>query len=98
VRIGVVGSYGRGAMFCRTGATFPRPWGRAAMYTLEAASSPCQARRRESTDFVMLVMNNRGMDALLSIKVKLRRQPVGGGRPQGAHAEASTDAPCAPKF
>ena len=35
---GVGGSYGRGAMVCRTGKNFTGPWGAPAMYALEAGS------------------------------------------------------------
>ena len=36
--IGIGGSYGRGAMVCRTGAGFRGPWGAPAMYALEGGS------------------------------------------------------------
>ena len=38
VAVGVGGSYGRGAMVCRTGKTFTGAWGSPAMYTLEGGS------------------------------------------------------------
>src|SRR5437868_5430420 len=38
VAIGFGGSYGRGAMVCRTGANFRGAWGAPAMYTLEGGS------------------------------------------------------------
>src|SRR5438067_5353235 len=38
VAIGLGGSYGRGAMSCRTGKTFNGPWGAPAMYSLAAGS------------------------------------------------------------
>ena len=63
----VVGaSYGRGAMVCRTGERFRGPWGSPAMYALEGGSIGFliggQAR------LVLLVMNERGADSILSSK------------------------------
>ena len=67
----VVGvSYGRGAMVCRTGNDFTGPWGAPAMYALEGSSVGLQIGG-EATDFVLLVMNDRGADSLLHSKVKL---------------------------
>src|SRR5215475_16023677 len=63
-------SYGRGTMVCRTGDDFRGPWGAPAMYALEGGSVGLQAGG-EATDFVILVMNNRGMDSLLHSKIKL---------------------------
>src|SRR3954452_21562448 len=68
VALGVGGSYGRGAMVCRSGKTFTGPWGAPAMYALEGGSFGLQLGG-ESTDVVLLVMNNRGVDALLNSKV-----------------------------
>ena len=58
------GSYGRGAMVCRSGKTFKGPWGAPAMYVLEGGSFGLQLGG-ESTDVVLLIMNDRGVDALL---------------------------------
>src|SRR4029077_4887397 len=66
----VGGSYGRGAMVCRTGAHFNGPWGAPAMYALEGGSVGFQIGG-EATDVVLLVMNDRGMSSILSSKVKL---------------------------
>ena len=41
----VGGSYGRGAMVCRTGEHFHGPWGSPAMYALEGGSVGFQTRR-----------------------------------------------------
>jgi len=70
----VGGSYGRGTMVCRTGKDFAGPWGAPAMYALEGGSIGLQIGG-EATDFVFLVMNDRGAGSLLHTKVKL-----GGGR------------------
>jgi lipid-binding SYLF domain-containing protein len=58
------GSYGRGVMVCRTGKDFTGPWGAPAMYALEGGSFGLQIGG-EATDFVILVMNNRGVESLL---------------------------------
>src|ERR1700724_4030417 len=55
----VGGSYGRGAMVCRSGGEFKGPWGAPAMYALEGGSIGFQIGG-QATDFVLLVMNPRG--------------------------------------
>ncbi len=90
VAVGLGGSYGRGAMVCRTGKTFNGPWGAPAMYSLDGGSFGLQLGG-ESTDVVLLVMNNRGAEALLSSKVKLGANMSAAAGPKGRNAEASTD-------
>src|SRR6201993_3943251 len=51
VALGIGGSYGRGAMSCRSGKTFNGPWGAPAMYSLEGGSIGFQLGA-ESTDVV----------------------------------------------
>jgi lipid-binding SYLF domain-containing protein len=91
VALGFGGSYGRGAMVCRTGQTFNGPWGAPAMYALEGGSFGLQLGA-ESTDVVFLVMNKRGVDALLNSKVKLGGNFSAAAGPKGRNIEASTDA------
>src|SRR5438477_261627 len=64
------GSYGRGAMTCRTGEHFTGPWSAPAMMRLEGGGFGLQLGG-QATDFVILVMNPRGAKALLKSKVKL---------------------------
>jgi len=90
VAIGIGGSYGRGAMVCRSGQTFNGPWGAPAMYALDGGSVGFQLGA-ESTDVVMLVMNRRGVDALLGSKVKLGGNASVAAGPKGRNLEASTD-------
>ena len=85
------GSYGRGAMVCRTGMNFTGPWGAPAMYALEGGSLGFQIGG-EATDFVILVMNNRGVDSLLHSKVKLGGDASIAAGPKGRTASAETDA------
>jgi lipid-binding SYLF domain-containing protein len=87
----VGGSYGRGTMVCRTGKDFSGPWGAPAMYALEGGSVGLQIGG-EATDFVILVMNNRGMDSLLHSKVKLGADATVAAGPKGRTASADTDA------
>jgi lipid-binding SYLF domain-containing protein len=88
---GVGASYGRGAMVCRTGEHFRGPWGAPAMYALEGGSVGFQIGG-EATDLVLLVMNDRGMESILSSKVKLGADASIAGGPKGRDASADTDA------
>ena len=45
----------------------------------------------QATDFVLLVMNERGAKAILSSKVKLGADASAAAGPKGRNAEASTD-------
>src|ERR1700691_4887348 len=58
----VGGSYGRGAMVCRTGEHFTGPWGAPSMMALEGGSFVFQLGG-EATDFVLFIMNPRGAAA-----------------------------------
>jgi SH3 domain-containing YSC84-like protein 1 len=87
----VGGSYGRGAMVCRTGKDFSGHWGSPAMYALEGASVGFQLGG-EATDFVFLIMNERGVDSLLDSKVKLGADASIAAGPVGREAAADTDA------
>jgi lipid-binding SYLF domain-containing protein len=86
----VGGSYGRGAMTCRTGKDFEGPWGAPTMMALEGGSIGLQLGG-ESTDFVLLVMNDRGANAILSSKVKLGGDASAAAGPVGRDASAETD-------
>ena len=85
------GSYGRGAMVCRTGKDLSGPWGAPAMVALEGGSFGLQIGG-EATDFVILVMNNRGVDSLLHSKVKLGADASVAAGPKGRTASAESDA------
>jgi lipid-binding SYLF domain-containing protein len=88
---GVGADYGRGAMVCRTGEHFRGPWGAPAMYALEGGSIGFQIGG-EATDLILLVMNDRGMNSILSSKVKLGADASIAGGPKGRDASADTDA------
>jgi len=87
----VGGSYGRGTMVCRTGKDFTGPWGAPAMYALEGGSIGLQIGG-EATDFVFLIMNDRGASSLLHSKVKLGADASAAAGPKGRSAAAETDA------
>jgi SH3 domain-containing YSC84-like protein 1 len=87
----VGGSYGRGAMVCRTGKNFTGPWGAPAMYALEGGNLGLQVGG-EATDYVFLVINDRGVDSLLHSKVKLGADVSVAAGPKGRTASADTDA------
>jgi SH3 domain-containing YSC84-like protein 1 len=87
----VGGSYGRGTMVCRTGKDFTGSWGAPAMYALEGGSVGLQVGG-EATDFVFLVMNDRGAGSLLRTKVKLGADASIAAGPKGRSAAADTDA------
>lgn len=89
--LGVGADYGRGAMVCRTGEHFRGAWGAPAMYALEGGSVGFQVGG-EATDLILLVMNGRGMDSILSSKVKLGGDASIAGGPKGRDASADTDA------
>jgi len=84
------GSYGRGAMTCRTGEKFTGPWSAPTMMALEGGSFGFQIGG-QATDFVLLVMNGRGAHAILKSKVKLGADASAAAGPKGRTAEASTD-------
>src|SRR6266404_1613583 len=87
----VGGSYGRGAMLCRRGEDFKGPWGAPTMMALEGGSFGLQIGG-EATDFVLLVMNDRGARGILASKVKLRGDASVAAGPVGRDASADPDA------
>src|SRR5499427_7823645 len=87
---GIGGSYGRGVMICRSGQHYTGPWGPPAMYALEGFNIGFQLGG-EATDFVLLVMNPKGAESLLSSKVKLGADASATAGPKGRTAEGATD-------
>jgi len=87
---GIGGSFGRGAMVCRTGEHFTGPWGAPSMMALEGGSFGFQIGG-EATDFVLLIMNPRGVGSILNNKVKLGADMAAAAGPKGRDAEAATD-------
>lgn len=88
--IGIGGNYGRGAMTCRGGANFTGAWGPPAMVALEGANIGFQLGG-QATDFVLLVVNPKGIDSILKSKVKLGADAAAAAGPKGRDAQAATD-------
>ncbi|HET6143919.1 MAG TPA: lipid-binding SYLF domain-containing protein [Candidatus Acidoferrales bacterium] len=87
----VGGSYGRGTVVCRNEKARTGSWGAPAMMVLEGGSVGFQIGG-EATDFVMLIMNDHGVNSLLHSKVKLGGDVSVAAGPVGRTAEADTDA------
>jgi SH3 domain-containing YSC84-like protein 1 len=84
-------SYGRGVMTCRSGENFTGKWGAPSMIALEGGSFGLQIGG-QATDFVLLVMNDRGAQGILTSKVKLGADASAAAGPKGREASAATDA------
>ncbi len=89
--IGIGGSYGRGVMTCRSGEKFNGPWGAPTMIALEGGSFGLQLGG-QATDFVLLLMNSRSAEGVLTSKVKLGADAAAAAGPKGRDASAETDA------
>jgi SH3 domain-containing YSC84-like protein 1 len=89
--IALGGSYGRGVMTCRGGKDFAGPWGAPTMMALEGGSFGFQLGG-QATDYVLLIMNERGADSVLSSKVKIGvGLAAAAAGPKGRDASAATD-------
>ena len=82
----VGGAYGRGVATCRTA----QGWSAPAPFRIEGGSFGLQIGG-EAVDLVMVIMNERGMRALLSSKFKLGVDASAAAGPVGRHAEGATD-------
>lgn len=80
------GAHGRGMATCHTADGWSAP----APFTMTGGSFGFQIGL-QGVDLVMLIMNDRGMQALLSSKFKLGADASAAGGPVGRHAEAATD-------
>jgi lipid-binding SYLF domain-containing protein len=88
--IGIGGDFGRGAITCRTGEHFTGPWSAPALFALEGGNIGIQLGGT-ATDFVLLVMNPRGANSILTSKVKLGADAAAAAGPKGRAAAADTD-------
>jgi lipid-binding SYLF domain-containing protein len=88
VKIALVfgGEHGKGAATCRTS----NGWSAPVPVDLTGGSWGLQAGG-EAVDLVMLVMSQKGMDALLSNKFKIGASASGAAGPVGRQASGSTD-------
>jgi lipid-binding SYLF domain-containing protein len=88
----IVGAqYGRGVMTCRSGQNFDGQWGAPIMMQSSGGSFGLQAGG-QSTDFVVLVMNDKGARAIMHGKAKLGADASIAAGPVGRDAEAATNA------
>jgi lipid-binding SYLF domain-containing protein len=88
--IGIGGSYGRGVMACRTGTHFTGRWSAPAMFALEGGNIGFQLGGT-LTDFVLLVINPRGAESLMTSSVKLGADAAAAAGPKGRTATGATD-------
>ena len=88
--IGIGGDFGRGAITCRTGQHFTGPWSAPALFALEGGNIGFQLGG-QATDFVLLVVNPKGANSILSSKVKLGADASAAAGPKGRAAAADTD-------
>jgi lipid-binding SYLF domain-containing protein len=86
--IGIGGQYGRGFETCRKASG---GWGAPAAVKMEGGSVGLQLGA-QSTDVILLVMNKRGMDKLLSDKFTIGVDAAAAAGPVGRNARADTDA------
>lgn len=80
------GKYGRGLASCRT----PKGWSSPAFFTIAGGSFGFQIGG-QAVDLVMLIMNNDGMQHLLSSQFALGADASVAAGPVGRHAEGNTD-------
>ena len=82
----VGGRFGRGLASCRT----PKGWSAPAFFAVKGGSVGLQIGG-QAVDLVMLIMNNDGMQHLLSSKFSLGADASVAAGPVGRHAEGNTD-------
>jgi lipid-binding SYLF domain-containing protein len=88
--LGIGGSYGRGAITCRSGKDFTGQWSAPAMMALEGGNIGFQLGG-QATDFILLIMNERGAESIMGSKVKLGADASAAAGPKGRTATAGTD-------
>lgn len=86
IAVGFGGRHGKGVATCRT----TKGWSAPAPITITGGSWGLQLGG-EAIDLVMLVMNQKGMDHLLSSKFKIGAEVTGAAGPVGRQAAAGTD-------
>jgi len=86
IAVGFGGNHGKGVATCRTASGWSAP----APFSITGGSWGLQIGG-QAIDLVMLVMNQKGMDALLSSKFKVGADASAAAGPVGRQGEASTD-------
>jgi SH3 domain-containing YSC84-like protein 1 len=83
-------SYGRGVITCRSGENFRGPWTAPALFAMEGGSFGLQIGG-QATDFVLLIMNEKGAKSVMSSKVKIGGDASAAAGPVGRTTSAETD-------
>ena len=87
----IVGAtYGRGVMTCRGGASMNGPWSVPSFMQSSGGSFGLQAGG-QATDYILLVMNDKGAKAVMNGKVKLGGDASIAAGPIGRTSEAATN-------
>jgi lipid-binding SYLF domain-containing protein len=86
IAVGFGGRHGKGVATCRTS----NGWSAPAPITIAGGSWGLQLGG-QATDLVMLVMNQKGMDHLLSSKFKIGAELTGAAGPVGRQVSGATD-------
>lgn len=86
IAIGIGGNHGKGVATCKTASGWSAP----APFTITGGSWGLQIGG-QAIDLVMIVMNQKGMDALLSSKFKVGADASAAAGPVGREAAADTD-------
>ncbi|MGE5110115.1 MAG: lipid-binding SYLF domain-containing protein [Acidobacteriaceae bacterium] len=82
----VGGAYGKGVASCKTNTGWSAP----AFFRVEGGSFGLQIGG-QAVDYIMVIMNDQGMQNLLASKFKLGADASVAAGPVGRHAEGSTD-------
>lgn len=90
IAVGFGGRHGKGVATCRTTDSNGNGWSAPAPVTVTGGSWGLQLGG-QAIDLVMLVMNQKGMDHLLSSKFKIGAEASGAAGPVGRQAAADTD-------
>ncbi len=88
---GFGGTFGRGAMTCRSGEKFDGAWGAPTMVALEGFNWGLAAGGA-STDILILVMNDSGANSILTSKAKVGGNLTATAGPVGRDVAAESDA------
>lgn len=87
--VGVGGSAGRGPMSCRSGDNFSGKWSPPAIYTIAGASAGLQIGG-SSTDYVLLLMAPKAVEAVVKGKSKIGSDVTAAAGPSGSTASTGT--------
>ena len=87
--VGVGGTGGRGPMSCRTGDNFTGKWSPPAMYSIAGASAGLQIGG-SSTDYVLLLMAPKAVEAIVKGKSKIGSDVTAAAGPSGATASTGS--------